>query len=71
MPYTTDNEDKQFGNFFLADVINYIVDNFEPDDVFGEDLLKEWIVNSLDPAELYTTDQLREWALDNGYVEDE
>ncbi len=70
MTHTSSNDDKAFGAFFLGDLISYVADHFEPDDVFGEDILKEWVVNILDPAELYTTDQLREWALSNGFVEE-
>ena len=71
MPYTTDNEDKQFGNFFLGDIINYVADNFNPSEVFGDDELKEWIADSYEPDEVVNADRLKEWALNNGYVEED
>ena len=70
MNYISDNDYKAFGAFFLSDTISYIADNFEPDDVFGEDTIKEWVADSLDPPDVYSTERLREWALSNGFVEE-
>ena len=46
MPYTTDTEDRAFGGQFLGDIISYIADNFEPDEVYESSILKEWILDN-------------------------
>lgn len=42
MRNTTDFEDKKFGNEFLGQILDYIAANFEPEDVFDEDVLAQW-----------------------------
>ena len=42
----TDTEYKAFGTFFLADILNYIGENFDPDEVYDATFLKEWILGN-------------------------
>ena len=42
MRITSAFEDKEFGQEFLGQILAYIADNFEPEDVFDEDVLRQW-----------------------------
>ena len=70
MAHTSTAEDLEFGAEFLTDILSYVEDAFEPDEIYGEDRLKEWIAGSLDPPDVFSTERLREWALSNGFVEE-
>ena len=42
MRITSTFEDKEFGQEFLSQILDYIADNFEPEEVFDEDALQQW-----------------------------
>ena len=39
---TTSGDEQAFGSTFLDQIIEYISDNFEPEDIFDEDVLRQW-----------------------------
>lgn len=39
---TTADDDNAFGREVLDQILEYIGANFEPEDVFDEDVLKQW-----------------------------
>ena len=50
---TTQAEDNRFADIFLVSILEYVAENFEPEDVFPDNVLESW-------AET--------WAGNNGYV---
>lgn len=39
---TTVKEDKAFGEEFLPAILEFIADNFEPEDIFSAEVLETW-----------------------------
>jgi len=62
---TSTNDDKEFGEHFLADIMAWIADRFEPSDLYAEEQLKEYIRDTFDPDDVFTDDQLASWAKQN------
>lgn len=42
MRNTTGFEDNKFGQEFLGQILDYIANNFEPEEVFDVDVLEQW-----------------------------
>ena len=36
------NVSKMFGDEFLDDIITFLANNYDPDDIFDDDVLEEW-----------------------------
>lgn len=43
---TTLAEDKEFGSYFLDKIVEWIVSNMNPEDVFSYSELKEWALDN-------------------------
>lgn len=68
MIQTNANDDKEFGARFLADIMLWIGDYFEPNDVYSEHELREFMRNTYEPDEIFDHDELANWAKQNGFV---
>ena len=64
-------DDKEFGAHFLADVMAWIGDYFEPDDIYSEDELMAFMKDKYDPEDVFEWDDLAVWAKQNGFVHSE
>ena len=68
---------KDFGRAFLADIIGFISINFEIDDVFDDDTIKNFIERNdfaethCTPGMIFSVGALEKWAIENGFVEKE
>ena len=49
---TTNRQDRKFADVFLVSILEFIAEQFEPEDVFDDKVLEEWAVI---------------WAENNGY----
>lgn len=67
---TTSNQDREFGSYFLGDILDWITRNFNPEDVFNKDKLKEWAVDYNMVDDIYSENDLTEWAEKNGWVKE-
>lgn len=67
-------KEADFGWAFLEDVIGFIVNNYNPESIFGEDELADWATEwaSKQIASVVLSEkQLIEWAESNGFVREE
>lgn len=53
--------------YALENTIEWIGDNVDPDDVFGDDKLREYVAKSSLPEDVFDDKKLSEWAESNGY----
>ena len=60
---------QQLGSRLINDVIDFVRDEVDIDDVYEKDTIKEYAANQFEPEEVYGKELLREWALENGFVE--
>lgn len=51
-------------------ILDYINDNLEVDDIFSEDQIKDYINSTFSPEEVYSEDRLIDWATENGYTKE-
>jgi hypothetical protein len=69
---TGTTQDNAFGRRYLIEMLTYIEENFEPDDVFSDEVLLAWsrsqVSRRYDPDEIFPAYELAQWATDNGYV---
>lgn len=64
-------EKSAFGREILAEVLTWIQDNLEPEQVFDEGELVSWADRSdLQPEDLFSADELAIWAEGNGWRHD-
>ena len=68
---STATQDQKFGSAFLEEILNWIAENLDPEEVFGVEPLREWTATNLEPGEVYTLKTLSDWAESNGYVKGE
>jgi len=66
-----------FGYAFLQDIVDFVSEHLEIDDVFNEDDIKQFIeigdfveVNCK-PGDVFDVATLEQWALENGFIEKE
>ena len=66
------NEDyRRFGNAFYDEIIDFIRDNVEPEDLYTTDQLCEWAKGDHATLEdMASLAELEKWALDNGFVKE-
>jgi len=68
---TTSQQDKDFAlamfSSALRKSLNWIANNLEPEDVFGDDQLFDW-ARSMGPDMVFSDDVLIAWAHRNGYT---
>jgi hypothetical protein len=69
------NKVKAFQNALFSEdmmeaVMDWVRDNYSPDEVFDEDALTAW-AEEQDLTEMMDEDALMEWATENGYVLEE
>ena len=50
------NDSSNFGDYFLRDIIDYLISHYDAEELFGADYMEEWA---------------KEWAEDNGYILEE
>jgi len=62
--------EKYFGQAFLDDIVSWISDNMDPNEVFSQQRLITWIRDYLEPEDVFTYESLGTWALSNGYKEE-
>lgn len=58
--HTATYDEQKFGKEFLGQVLDWVVENLKPDEVYKEDALKEFIKDNYEAWELYDEDQLLE-----------
>lgn len=71
---TTSTQDTNFlnsviGNGLLESAIDWIKDNIDPQEVFGEKELLSWASN-YSPEEVFSESTLETWAESNGYTKE-
>ena len=63
--HLTSQEDSEFGREFLKNIIEYIGELFEPEDVFDEKKLRSWLkghASDYTPEEFFDDRTLEVWA---------
>jgi len=73
----TRDQHRKFGDAFLQSIIEWIKENIEPDEVFGEEAMeavkkqwcKDYASTHFAPWELFARSDLEAWAEDEGFVE--
>ena len=48
--------------------IEWVKGNCDPDDVFGDNVLRDYVSNNNAPEEVFTDEVLGIWAEENGYI---
>jgi len=74
---TTDRQQRDFADELVGHLtvdksgleaaIQFVKDNFDPDDIFSEKVLLEHVARSKMPADVFTEKELSEWAEENGF----
>ena len=71
---TTVDEDKAFAKVFMefanidtGFIVEWVEQNFRPEEVFGEAEIKKWVQENYSPEEIFGADELGKWADDNDY----
>jgi len=64
-------QENDFGRDFLPNIVQWIGQNLDPEDVFDADTLKEALGRNFSPGEIFSEDELSNWAYDHGMVEEE
>ena len=54
-----------------SEVVKWVRDTQEPEDVFGEETLKKWVQQRFSPDEVFPDFELEEWAENNGYTKED
>lgn len=72
--HTTTSDDlsftKEFGSNLSMDagwVLDWIKDNFTPDQVYGKDAIEDWVKEEYTPEDLFGREVMDKWADDNDY----
>jgi hypothetical protein len=72
---TTTDEDISFAKAFFDNanidagfIIQWVEENFRPDEVYGEADIKEFVKENYSPEEIFDDDQLEKWAENADYV---
>ena len=63
----SDRDEKQFGLTYYGELIEYIANDLDPDQVFSSDVLIEW-AHDQGIEKIFDDKELENWAEDNGYV---
>lgn len=63
-----EEEQLNFGYVFLDGIIDHLVKEFNPEEIFGEDKLLKFVKGGYDPEEVCLYSQLQDWARCNNYV---
>lgn len=76
---TTYSDREAFGRFFLEDVLTWIEDNIEPDQIWTDERIATFVVDgapgilhdimehigqNYSPEDVFTGEQLNEWAME-------
>ncbi len=79
MKYTSSTMKERFGHMLWEEVLDFLRDNCEPDEIFGsDDIVRvavfeygqytvDRIVEKLSPEDVFSADDLAAWALENGF----
>jgi len=62
-----ENEKTSFGQYFLADIVEWICNNLEVEEVFDKDTIKDYVVKNFEPEDVFPVSELETWAEENGY----
>jgi hypothetical protein len=72
---TTVDEDKAFAKVFMefanidtGFIVEWVEQNFRPEEVFGEAEIKQWVQENYSPEEIFDADELEKWAENADYV---
>jgi hypothetical protein len=68
---STTTQDHTFGAAFLEEILNWIAENLDPEEVFGVEPLREWTATNFEPGEVYTLKTLSDCAESNGYTKEQ
>lgn len=49
---------------------NFIVEGYDPIEVFGEERLKQYIRDHMEPDDVFSDEVLKAWAEENGFKKD-
>ena len=64
---STVSQDNRFGGEFLSQIVDWISENMEPDDVFSrEKIISKTKELSPAPDDLFSDEELYNWASDHG-----
>lgn len=70
--HTSNDEDSGFGGAFLTEIVEYIADNFTPDELYSDETIceaaRDHMEDFYDPEDVFESDKLSAWATENGYV---
>lgn len=64
--YTSMSDDKEFGTYFLQDILEWVKERFSPEEIYEDDTLKDYVSGNFDPEDVYDKDVLKEWAVESG-----
>lgn len=70
MRQTSINQSRDFGIYFLDDIVSWVQDNLDVDDVFEMDTIKTW-AESYYPEDIFSETELEDWAKRNGFTREE
>ena len=60
MVATGDFDEKKFGRDFLSDILSWVSENFEPDDIYDESTLREYVRGHFTLEELFNYQELKD-----------
>lgn len=58
----------KFDSSLLHSAIEFIRDNFKPEEVFDDDVLRDYVCKNSLPNDVFLFSELEEWAEANGFV---
>jgi len=50
-------EEREFGSIFYDQVVEWIKNNHDPDEIFDKEVLLKWIKEEYDPSEIYDLEE--------------
>ena len=71
MANVSGHDESKFGGWFLKDIVEWVASEFEPGDVYSEDVLKEYVRENYEPEDVFKDSDLEYWAESNSYVLEE
>ncbi len=57
----TTRDHKTFGKEFLDDILEWIVSNYEPSDLYGDDRIREWVKGNMAMEDLFDNSDVEDY----------
>lgn len=59
---------KQYANIDTGFILDWVEENFTPEEIYGEEGLKQHIQENYSPDDIFEDDELEKWAENADYV---